>query len=239
MVVQIQMRRDTAADWTAADPTLAEGEIGIETDTGKMKIGDGATAWTLLAYGPAGTAINVDDTAGGTDGATTDAASSNVMYDHANANTGVHGIGGSTFATAATLAAAFLWAIPASDHTYTGFAVTRTAGTNLTIGQVCYMGSDGKMELADADAAATMPVLYMATGTIAENAAGAFLAIGCMRDDTWNWATVGGVIYADTVTAGGMTQTRPSGAGDQVQILGYAWSADVVWFNPCPVIVEI
>jgi hypothetical protein len=46
----IQMRRGTAAAWTSANPTLAAGEIGFETDTGKAKIGDGSTAWTALAY---------------------------------------------------------------------------------------------------------------------------------------------------------------------------------------------
>ena len=50
MAVQIQSRRDTAANWTANDPTLAAGEIGIETDTAKVKVGDGATAWTALDY---------------------------------------------------------------------------------------------------------------------------------------------------------------------------------------------
>lgn len=50
MAVQIQMRRDVAADWTSANPVLAEGELGLETDTAKWKIGDGATAWTSLGY---------------------------------------------------------------------------------------------------------------------------------------------------------------------------------------------
>ena len=50
MAVQIQLRRDSAADWTSADPTMAEGEIGLETDTGNIKIGDGVTAWTSLGY---------------------------------------------------------------------------------------------------------------------------------------------------------------------------------------------
>jgi len=50
MSVQIQLRRGTAAQWTAANTLLAEGEIGIETDTGKIKVGDGSTAWTSLAY---------------------------------------------------------------------------------------------------------------------------------------------------------------------------------------------
>ncbi len=46
----IQLRRDTAANWTSVDPTLADGEMGIETDTLKQKIGDGSTAWTGLSY---------------------------------------------------------------------------------------------------------------------------------------------------------------------------------------------
>ena len=50
MAVQIQSRRDTAANWTSNNPTLASGEIGIETDTEKFKFGDGATAWTALGY---------------------------------------------------------------------------------------------------------------------------------------------------------------------------------------------
>lgn len=48
--VLIKFRRDTAAAWTAADPVLAAGEPGYETDTGKVKIGDGATAWSGIAY---------------------------------------------------------------------------------------------------------------------------------------------------------------------------------------------
>lgn len=47
---QLQLRRDSAADWTSANPTLAQGEIGWEVDTTKFKIGDGSTAWVSLAY---------------------------------------------------------------------------------------------------------------------------------------------------------------------------------------------
>ena len=48
--VQMQQRRDTAAGWTSADPTLLNGEIGYETDTGYIKVGDGSTAWSSLGY---------------------------------------------------------------------------------------------------------------------------------------------------------------------------------------------
>lgn len=47
---KIQLRRGTSSAWTSAATVLATGEIGLETDTGKFKIGDGATAWASLAY---------------------------------------------------------------------------------------------------------------------------------------------------------------------------------------------
>ena len=49
-MTQIQFRRDTASGWTSANPTLASGEVGFETNTLKFKFGDGSTAWTSLAY---------------------------------------------------------------------------------------------------------------------------------------------------------------------------------------------
>lgn len=57
---KFRLRRGTAAQWTAANPILADGELALETDTKQIKIGDGVTAWTTLAYGgiqgPAGNA---------------------------------------------------------------------------------------------------------------------------------------------------------------------------------------
>lgn len=50
MAAQIQIRRDTSADWTSVNPILAQGEQGLELDTGKFKFGDGATAWNSLPY---------------------------------------------------------------------------------------------------------------------------------------------------------------------------------------------
>ena len=64
MAVQIQFRRGTASQWQTANPQLAAGELGLETDTGKFKVGDGSTYWNQLGYssGPSG--------ADGADGAT-------------------------------------------------------------------------------------------------------------------------------------------------------------------------
>ena len=50
MPTKIQLRRDTAADWTSNNPTLSEGEFGWESDTNRFKIGDGTTAWNSLSY---------------------------------------------------------------------------------------------------------------------------------------------------------------------------------------------
>lgn len=47
---RIIMRNDTAENWTTKNPTLSKGEFGVENDTNKFKIGDGATAWKELAY---------------------------------------------------------------------------------------------------------------------------------------------------------------------------------------------
>jgi hypothetical protein len=50
MATRMQQRRGTAAQWTAANPVLAAGEIGFETDTNKFKMGNGSSAWTALQY---------------------------------------------------------------------------------------------------------------------------------------------------------------------------------------------
>lgn len=71
MTSRLQNRRDTAANWTSTNPTLAAGEIGIETDTFKMKVGNGSTAWSSLPYsvdipsqvGQAGKYLKTDGTA--------------------------------------------------------------------------------------------------------------------------------------------------------------------------------
>jgi hypothetical protein len=50
MYYQLQIRRGTASEWTAANSILAAGELAFESDTNKMKIGNGSTAWNSLGY---------------------------------------------------------------------------------------------------------------------------------------------------------------------------------------------
>jgi hypothetical protein len=74
MAAVIQVKRGSASSWTSANTVLAAGEIGFETDTKKMKVGDGSTAWTSLGYATAdgditgvtaGTGLSGGGTSGG------------------------------------------------------------------------------------------------------------------------------------------------------------------------------
>jgi Major tropism determinant N-terminal domain len=50
MAQTLQLKRETATWWTTNNPTLAAGEPGFETDTDRLKVGDGSTAWNSLDY---------------------------------------------------------------------------------------------------------------------------------------------------------------------------------------------
>lgn len=91
VVTQIQVRRGTAAQWTSANPTLAAGEWGYETDTAKVKIGNGSTAWNSLGYQGAGDIEGVTAgtglSGGGTSGTVTVSIDTSVTADLTTAQT--------------------------------------------------------------------------------------------------------------------------------------------------------
>lgn len=91
MAIQIQLRRGNAATWTSSNPTLAIGEVGIEMDTGKFKVGDGSTVWTGLGYSSGSTGPTGSTGSSGATGPTGPAGS-----------TGATGNSGATGATGAT-----------------------------------------------------------------------------------------------------------------------------------------
>lgn len=54
----IQLRRDTESNWASANPILAQGEIGLEIDNNRFKMGDGTTNWNSLPYFASGGGIS-------------------------------------------------------------------------------------------------------------------------------------------------------------------------------------
>jgi hypothetical protein len=60
MAAQIQLRNDTSANWESENPILAQGEVGIETDTRLVKLGDGVNNWNDLGYGLFGMPDSID-----------------------------------------------------------------------------------------------------------------------------------------------------------------------------------
>ena len=125
---------------------------------------------------------------------------------------------------------------PASDHEGSGIIISSTVSGNATgIGAALYMNSGGEYEEANASGTSTMPctALALESGTGTKDT----LLLGYMRDDTWDW-TPGGILYVSTVN-GAMTQTLISGSGEQAQIVGYAVSADRIYFNPTPILGEV
>ncbi|HVA10684.1 MAG TPA: hypothetical protein VNG32_00765 [Candidatus Dormibacteraeota bacterium] len=79
----IQFRRDTAANWISNNPTLAQGEVGLETDTMAYKIGDGATSWTSLNYNNLAPSLTTMDLAGQSSDPSAPNTSNLVLYSKA------------------------------------------------------------------------------------------------------------------------------------------------------------
>lgn len=127
-----------------------------------------------------------------------------------------------------------------ADDSVSGETFTGTAGENLVWGDVVYLKSDGKFWKADFNATTTTPAVAFCTGTISADASGEFLRRGWIRDDSaynFTFGAQAGTIYLGE--SGAITQTAPSGSGDQVQVLGWALEADIFYFEPQLVMVEV
>jgi hypothetical protein len=121
--VRVQLRGDTAANWTAANPVLAAREFAIETDTSKYKIGNGSTAWNSLAYSSLpSTAL----TSGGALGTPSSGTLTNTTG--LPISTGVSGLGTGVATFLATPSSANL-ASAVTDETGSGALVFATAPT--------------------------------------------------------------------------------------------------------------
>ena len=148
-----------------------------------------------------------------------------------------------TYSVSVVNKAESLWGIIETGHLYThaGFAwyiEDKQAGEALSGGNLVYLKSDEKWWKTDADVEATTKGLIgIAMAAISANSTGKVSILGRVYNAGWSW-TVGAPIYV-SCTAGGITQTAPSGSGDQVRKIGHALSSTTIIFNPDATILEI
>lgn len=129
-------------------------------------------------------------------------------------------------------------ALTAND-TWSGLSAVLTAGEVLALGEAVYLkAADSEVYKALATATTTMPSIALATCATTDGNPFEFLLRGFMRHDAWDW-TPGGLLYIDRTTAGALTQTAPSTTGDQVQVIGVAITADIIFFCPSLELVEV
>ena len=131
-----------------------------------------------------------------------------------------------------------------TDETVSGITATFTAGEALVRGEVCYFkAGDSKMWKAVATAAATSNCVAMAAADIAGDAAGLFLLKGFLADNgTFPAYTIAGTLYTPEAATSGENvpeQAAPDTDGDFVQVLGWAVTANSVYFDPDSTIVEV
>lgn len=128
-----------------------------------------------------------------------------------------------------------------ADGKYCGITESGTAGATLAFGDLCYFNSSSKWVLTDADAESTASgklgiCVLAATG---DGEATKILLYGKVRADSkFPTFTVGGKVFV-SCTAGEVTQTAPSGSADIVRVVGYANTADELYFFPSPDYFEL
>lgn len=117
-----------------------------------------------------------------------------------------------------------------TDDTWFGTSITGLNNTGgVTQWDAVYLNSSSQWVLADANGSGTFPARGLAIATVTTGNATEVMIQGTVRNDAWNW-TIGGAIYLSG-TAGGLTQTAPSASGDKVQVVGYALTADIAYFD--------
>jgi hypothetical protein len=235
---KIQVRRDTAANWTSTNPTLAAGEIGFETDTGKFKIGTGALAWTnaSLKYSQdasllsgAATLTTLTTTGavvvGGNltvNGTTTSINSSTIQVDDKNLELGsVAGVAG----VSATVESGTSTVLTATAYNFiVGQSVTRTAGAAYAGGSIASIVSPTEFTVTGTFGA-TGSVTLTIGGADDNTADGAGITVKGSTDKTFNYtnATSSWTSNQDlNLVSGKVYEINGTTVLSSTQVLGFA-----------------
>lgn len=127
----------------------------------------------------------------------------------------------------------------ASDHTWSGDKDIQPVGESVVFGDLLYFNwTDKEWKKAKADASTTMPGLRIALESKADGEPCLMLVKGYIRDDS-AFEFTAAMVYVSATTAGVMTSIAPSTAGQQVQRVGIAKSADILFFDPSIDVGEI
>jgi hypothetical protein len=206
MAVQIQIRRDSAANWASYNPTLASGELGYDTTNELVKVGDGSTAWVDLNPMPvsldslvAGAGLQVDLLPG-----------ADLTYDLGSQTLRFVDIHGDL------------------DGGVTIYAKVAEVG-GVSRGDVVYIsGTEGggsevpEISLANASDPDKMPAFGLVRDAAADNEYTHVVTLGSLTglSITGN-INVGDVVYVSASTPGAFTATKPSGEDNLVENIGY------------------
>jgi len=129
-------------------------------------------------------------------------------------------------------------AVLSGDEKWSGLTVTGTAGSAITVGDVCFLASDGKWDIVDGILDGTDVGFKAQLGMCVLTATGVdeaveVLTYGKIRSATLPALTPGAPVYLDD-TAGDLTVTQPSTTNFAIRIVGYAITAEDLFFNPSP-----
>lgn len=265
----IQVKRGTAAEWTAADTLLLSGEIGYETDTGKIKFGNGVDSWNSLSYY---STASVSVAISGSDGIEVDSGSpitsSGTIALGVNKSTMLSTLNvedGADVTDATNVASA--GAVMDSDFSSNGL-MTRTGAGSYSVTTApsgTIVGTSDTQTLTNKSvqdcndyisgtinaAASIGNIVYFDTSdwnqadassdTTADGPLGIYYSSGIILTKG-KYTTTGltaGAIYYLSETAGGITTTAPTTSGAIVRVIGKALSTTVLYFNPSNTWVEL
>lgn len=126
------------------------------------------------------------------------------------------------------------------DLLVSGLTAQFNANENQGFGDAVFINGTNEAQLGDASVSGTTYCIGMCTGTVTTGNTGTYLLHGFARNDAWNW-TPGRPIFLSLTgtTTNTLTQTKPSASGEVVQLLAFAVTADVLYWNPQLVQVEI